>query len=152
MLSETICALRRRAGLSQEQLAERLGVSRQAVSKWENGSAVPGLDKLQALCQCFQVTMDQLTGEAPPEGLPGGLPPAPAGPSRRERWGAVLCALGGLCLVLTGALLVLRPDMLSAVNESSTVTLNGSGLLLLLCLLLMGAGAALVLGERERRH
>ena len=46
MLSEKIRALRRRAGLSQEELAETVGVSRQAVSKWESGASVPELDKL----------------------------------------------------------------------------------------------------------
>ena len=49
MLSNRIYTLRRRAGLSQDQLAELLGVSRQAVSRWENGSATPGLEKLQAM-------------------------------------------------------------------------------------------------------
>ncbi len=40
MLSETIYRLRRRAGLSQEQLAETIGVSRQAISKWESGGSL----------------------------------------------------------------------------------------------------------------
>ena len=48
-LSENIRALRRRHGLTQEQLAEALGVSRQTVSKWENGTATPELEKLRAL-------------------------------------------------------------------------------------------------------
>ena len=49
MLSNNIYTLRRQRGLSQEQLAEALDVSRQAISKWENGAAVPELDKLQAI-------------------------------------------------------------------------------------------------------
>lgn len=61
MLSESIYVLRRRNGLSQEQLAEKIGVSRQSVSKWESGQSTPELDKLVALCNYFQVTMDQLT-------------------------------------------------------------------------------------------
>ena len=48
--SEKLTILRRRAGLSQEQLADRLGVTRQSVSKWEGGAAVPELEqKLDAL-------------------------------------------------------------------------------------------------------
>ena len=62
MLSETIYRLRRRAGLSQEQLAETIGVSRQAISKWESGTSTPELDKLLALSECFHVTLDELTG------------------------------------------------------------------------------------------
>ena len=49
MLSENIHALRRKSGLSQERLAEKIGVSRQAISKWETGAATPELDKLRAL-------------------------------------------------------------------------------------------------------
>ena len=62
MLSEKIYSLRRKNGLSQEQLAEKIGVSRQAVSKWEGGLSTPELDKLRALSECFQITMDELTG------------------------------------------------------------------------------------------
>ena len=60
MLSEKIYALRRKNGLSQEQLAEKIGVSRQAISKWEGGLSTPELDKLKALSECFQVTIDEL--------------------------------------------------------------------------------------------
>lgn len=59
-LSEKIAALRRRAGLSQEQLGERLGVSRQAVSRWEAGGAAPELDKIVQLSRLFGVTTDAL--------------------------------------------------------------------------------------------
>ena len=49
MLAENLYALRRKSGLSQEQLAEKIGVSRQAVSKWEGGQSTPELEKLKAL-------------------------------------------------------------------------------------------------------
>lgn len=48
-LPEKLYALRKKSGLSQEQLAEALNVSRQAISKWEGGSATPESDKLLAL-------------------------------------------------------------------------------------------------------
>ena len=54
--------LRETAGLSQEQLAEKIGVSRQAISKWEGGLSTPELDKLKALSECFQISIDELTG------------------------------------------------------------------------------------------
>ena len=59
-LSEKIILCRRRAGLSQEGLAEQLGVSRQAVSKWECGDAIPEPAKLLALSRLFGVTADWL--------------------------------------------------------------------------------------------
>lgn len=58
MLSETIYSLRRKSGLSQERLAEKLCVSRQAISKQEGGLATPELEKLIALSECFGVTLD----------------------------------------------------------------------------------------------
>ena len=59
-LNEKIFSCRKRAGLSQEELAARIGVSRQAVSKWELGTAVPELDKLLTLAREFSVTTDWL--------------------------------------------------------------------------------------------
>ena len=59
-LSENIRECRRRAGLSQEALAERLGVSRQAVSKWETGESEPSLAGLCGLAETFGVTVDFL--------------------------------------------------------------------------------------------
>lgn len=66
-LNEKIFYCRRKAGLSQETLAEKLGVSRQAVSKWETGDAVPELGKLLALAKQFEVTTDWLLSEEEPE-------------------------------------------------------------------------------------
>lgn len=57
---ENLREARSRFGYSQEELAERVGVSRQAVSKWENGSAYPELDKLMNLCELFHCTLDDL--------------------------------------------------------------------------------------------
>ena len=59
--------LRKKAGLSQEGLASLLGVTRQAVQKWEAGTARPDMDNLAALARYFSVTLDYLvTGQEPP--------------------------------------------------------------------------------------
>ena len=60
MLSEKIAGLRRQAGWSQEELAERLDVSRQSVSKWESGASQPEVDKIVALSRLFGVSTDAL--------------------------------------------------------------------------------------------
>lgn len=65
-LSEKIQYCRKQAGLSQEALASRLGVSRQAVSKWETGEATPELGKLRALAEAFHVSADWLLNEEEP--------------------------------------------------------------------------------------
>lgn len=51
---------RKNANLSQEELAEKIGVSRQAVSKWERGEASPDTDNLIALSEVYGVTLDEL--------------------------------------------------------------------------------------------
>ncbi len=105
-LQEKIYYCRKKAGLSQEALAERLGVSRQAVSKWETGDAVPELGKLSLLAKTFGVSADWLLSEEAPaaeppaagrqdalEKLPGSLGRL----FRRYGW------LGGLYLAAVGA-------------------------------------------------
>lgn len=59
-LSEKLLNLRKANDLTQEELAEKIGVSRQAVSKWESGQSVPELDKIVALCELFDITTDYL--------------------------------------------------------------------------------------------
>ena len=62
-IGEKIIQLRTKAGFSQEQLAEKVDVSRQSVSKWEMDQALPQIDKVLLLCELFQVTTDELLKE-----------------------------------------------------------------------------------------
>ena len=59
-ISEKVLQLRKANNLTQEELAEKLNVSRQSVSKWESGQTIPELEKLIALSEVFQVTTDYL--------------------------------------------------------------------------------------------
>lgn len=59
-LREKIITYRKRDGLSQEALAEKLGVSRQAVSKWETGESLPEIDKITQMAKIFGVSTDSL--------------------------------------------------------------------------------------------
>jgi len=65
-LQEKILYYRKKSGLSQEALAEKLGVSRQAVSKWETGEAVPEINKIILLAKTFGITTDDLLSEDEP--------------------------------------------------------------------------------------
>ena len=127
-LNEKILYYRRAAKLSQEELAAMVGVSRQAVSKWELGDATPEVDKLLALAKAFGVTTDELLSEDDPVGAQGEAPPpreepvytvpdAPAGNNFDkaagligrliQRYGwlfGVRVALGGLGTAVVGAL------------------------------------------------
>ena len=61
-LGQNIQNARRAQGLSQEALAEKTGVSRQALGKWEKDTALPGLDNLQALAAALGIGVDALLG------------------------------------------------------------------------------------------
>ena len=57
--------LRKENGYSQDALAEKLGLSRQAISKWERGESSPDTDNLIALAELYHMTLDQLLGGEP---------------------------------------------------------------------------------------
>lgn len=74
MLSDNLRSLRRRRGESQEQVAEAVGITRQALSKWESGASLPDLPNCAALADYYGVTVDDLLRYDPArEGLP--VPP-----------------------------------------------------------------------------
>ena len=114
-LKEKLAELRSRRGLSQQDVAEALDVSRQAVSRWETGAAVPGRDSLLALSRLFGVSVEELVSPAelavPPAEKPGkpeggGEPPEPEAGSRRPgeggrgRKAAIGIAAGALLLLV----------------------------------------------------
>lgn len=59
--------LRKQKGLSQEELANRLNVSRQTVSKWEVGDSTPDMEKLIAISDLFEISLDELVMDKAPE-------------------------------------------------------------------------------------
>lgn len=63
MIGTNIRVLRKRNKQSQEFLAERLGVSRQTIAKWESGESLPDLYRCRVLADHFQVSLDQLSGD-----------------------------------------------------------------------------------------
>lgn len=151
MLSEKIYTLRRKNGLSQEQLAEKLGVSRQAISKWEGGLSTPELDKLRALSECFQVTIDELTSDQPLTAAISNTEDANTTKTEKtadSKTGIGLCLLGAFCLILTGILMMVQPSAIDKINESSTITLNGTGILMIISVLIMVIGIILTLKKK----
>lgn len=88
MLKENLIMLRKLNGYSQEQVAEKIGISRQAYAKWESGATIPDIDRAALLARVYGVSLDSLMKTERVEGL-GMLPPAPRG---KNIWGSV--ALG----------------------------------------------------------
>ena len=85
---EQLSSVRRRSGLTQEQFAEQLQVSRQAVSKWESGRGYPEMEKILYICNRYQVSIaDMFAEEAPPPAqpaVPDTPPETPQQPLPRE--------------------------------------------------------------------
>ena len=85
MLKENLIMLRTIHGFSQEEIAERINISRQAYAKWESGATIPDIQKCALLAGVYGVTVDSLLKEEKVEGL-GSIPPAPPG---KSIWGTV---------------------------------------------------------------
>ena len=141
MLAERIYSLRKERGLSQERLAEAVGVSRQTVSKWERGAAEPELEKLRALAEVFGVSLDSLAG-----GAEDG--PAPRAAPKSPRLGPALCLIGAAAMLVLGAVLFFAPERAGELNAASAVTISGSGIALMLCAAVMGIGLWLTLRKK----
>ena len=60
MIGERIRQLRSEKGMSQEQLAEALHISRQAISKWETGESIPDTERVMLLCRVLDISADYL--------------------------------------------------------------------------------------------
>ena len=58
--AEKLKSIRKQAGMSQEQLAEKLGVSRQAVTKWETNGGIPDIENIMAISALFGISIDEL--------------------------------------------------------------------------------------------
>ena len=75
MFKDNLLQLRKLKNLTQEDIAERIGVSRQAVAKWESGDTMPDLEKSRLLAEVLEVSLDDLANYEPNEINDFGVPP-----------------------------------------------------------------------------
>ncbi len=131
-LGANIYKFRTQKNMSQGDLADTLDVSRQSVSKWENNSAVPELEKLIKMAQFFGITLDELvSGEEANQATP---PPqaAPAAPATSQQWhgrytvGMLLITFGILVCILFVILEFLFSDSLWGIGIG--ITMIGCGI------------------------
>ncbi len=85
MLKDNLVMLRGIRGFSQEEVAEKIGISRQAYAKWESGATIPDIEKCSRLADLYGLTIDSLIRTEYAEGM-GAVPPAPRG---KNIWGSV---------------------------------------------------------------
>lgn len=108
MIGTKISFCRKKAGLSQEALATRLNISRQAVSRWETGEAVPDTEKIVQLSRLFQVSTDYLLLDEIEEPLTGQNPAGIQTDHAKEKrkylriyFGKCLLVIGLIALAVT---------------------------------------------------
>ena len=85
MLKDNLAMLRNIHGFSQEELAEKINISRQAYARWERGDTIPDVEKCSRLAEIYGVSIDSLIKTEEAEGI-GVIPPAPKG---KNIWGSV---------------------------------------------------------------
>lgn len=156
IIADKIVSLRKRAGWSQEELAEKLGVTRQSVSKWEGAQSVPDMDKVVSMSRLFGVTTDYLLKDELEEDAPCAVAEDNDPPLRRvtmEQASAYLAlrkaaapkvaAATALCIVSPVTLL-----LLSALSESGRFGISGNaaaGIGLCVLLVLVAVAVSLFL-------
>lgn len=147
MLSEKLYKLRKNSGLSQEQLAEKLSVSRQAISKWESGTAVPESEKLVTISNYFGVSVDYLLKDEEEKviGTDCNVEEKP-----KMIAGIIICIAGIVSMIIWGLLSIFSPEASDQMSESSMITIDGNGIFLILCVVAIIVGAGLLLKSKKK--
>ena len=99
MLKDNLVMLRNIHGFSQEAIAEKIGISRQAYAKWETGATIPDIEKCSLLADVYGTTIDSLIRTESVEGV-GIIPPPPRG---KNIWGSVAISERGQIVIPKGA-------------------------------------------------
>ena len=99
MLKDNLVMLRKLHGYSQEELSEKIGISRQAYAKWESGATIPDVEKCSLLAEVYGTTIDSLIKTTTVDGV-GMIPPAPRG---KNIWGSVTINDRGQLVIPKGA-------------------------------------------------
>ncbi len=148
MLSEKLYKLRKNSGLSQEQLAEQLNVSRQAISKWESGTAVPESEKLVTIGNYFGVSVDYLLKDEEENKTKTTI--VECKKDSRMLVGSIICIAGIVCMILWGLLSIFSPEASDRMSQSSAITIDGNGIFLMLCVVAVVVGACLLLKGKKK--
>ena len=75
MFKDNLVQLRKANEMTQEDLAEKIGVSRQSVAKWEAGDSLPDIDRCKSIAEIFGVSLDDLTNYEPEDNMGLSVPP-----------------------------------------------------------------------------
>lgn len=147
-LPDKLYKLRKERGLSQEQLADALGISRQAISKWESAKAMPETDKLILLSEYFGVSVDYLLKDVDAIPSSGEI-------FRKDKVyryvGSAFLALGILGIIYWAVLSLMSHAFADRIAYSSTITIGGNGIYIFLCVLVSGFGVRLLMKKSKEK-
>lgn len=166
IMAEKIAALRRRSGWSQEELAEKMSISRQSVSKWESGASIPDLDKIIKMSQLFSVSTDYLLKDEIEDlcSQPGGDTPEEhegrrvsleeanafmelsARLSAKIAFAVMLFILSPICLIVLGGM---SESGLLSISEDLAA---GAGCVVLLLIVAAGVGILIMKGAPLKKY
>lgn len=129
-LKEKLAMFRTRQGLSQNELASKINVSRQAIYKWERGTAVPSTENLVALSRLYGVPLDELVNgksqhEEKPPVAEGTQAPPPAGGEAPGKRGRSIAARIGLAACLALVTIAAVITIVSAIAKKPEKTEDG---------------------------
>ena len=151
-LSEKLYYLRHKQGFTQEVLAEKLGCSRQVISKWENGTTTPDAEMLQKYSELFGVSVDYLLNEdmEEPEGT------NPIGKRTQSKallqiCGFVTSLLGCASLIVFGVISLFHSETADKIAQSSMIVMDGTFIALLGSMLLVVLGALMLIRNIKRK-
>lgn len=145
-LSEKLYSLRRKQGLSQEALAEKLDCSRQVISKWENGTTTPDAEMLQKYSELFGVSIDYLVKEDIEK--PTSVQPTGKNDGNKKLLGIlglVLSLMGCVSLIVFGAISVLGSETADKIAQSSMIVIYGTFIAMVISVLFVVLGAVILI-------
>ena len=151
-LAEKLYNLRRKQGLSQEALAEKLDCSRQVISKWENGTTTPDAEMLQKYSDLFYVSIDYLVKEDISE--PTSVQPTEKNSQNRKLLGIlglVISLLGCASLIVFGAISVFSSKAADKIAQSSMIVIDGTFIAMLVSVLLVVFGAVILIKTMKHK-
>lgn len=170
ILADKIILLRKKKGWSQEQLAEKLDISRQSVSKWESGASVPELSKVLKMSEIFGVSTDYLLKEEIEDETQGVQPVTEGEAAETEKkrsvsveeanaymdlakkvstkiaTGVILCILSPVCLILLAGLSE-QPHFFLSQNAACFI-----GIVILLLFVVLGVAILISAGMRLNKY
>lgn len=137
-IGDKIKKLRKQNHMTQEELSEKLHISRQTISKWETGSALPDINNVILICSIFEISTDELLTDSL---------------NQKNNKKLFICDLVVLTICLIGTIVFSIFLITNKVNaDSSTITINAYGMLTIIFLILLISTVILLIIKHVKKR